>query len=268
MTKHHYSFPVVTGIDGGDPLASRQSADGGIRAADRRIWTATAQHLSEQISEIDLTDPEDARVLMPEQGADILAHFGDDQFLARYQRYKAHIAEWRQQYPRLTAVDLRYDQQVVLKMAPGAGASADHARRRMTGRNRFTCWSAGRELRDCRSRLPAVRAQTRSSGGSRRTRHAARPKAGKDKKNRKHAAVAPKRTDAARHRHGLPAVSPRIRVTPGTVSNSDEPETGQSDCGAGHRQHVDTRAGRGSERGGAALSRSRGRWNPPGCARA
>ena len=52
---------------------------------------------------------------MPEQGADILAHFGEDHFLERYQRYKAHIAEWRQQYPKLAAVDLRYDQQVVLR---------------------------------------------------------------------------------------------------------------------------------------------------------
>ena len=57
---------------------------------------------------------------MPEQGADILAHFGEDHFLERYQRYKAHIAEWRQQYPKLAEVDLRYDQQVVLEMAPGA----------------------------------------------------------------------------------------------------------------------------------------------------
>ena len=56
---------------------------------------------------------------MPEQGADILAHFGEDHFLERYQRYKAHIAEWRQQYPQLAAVDLRYDQQVVLEMASG-----------------------------------------------------------------------------------------------------------------------------------------------------
>jgi cell division protein FtsQ len=83
---------------------------------------SNGQHLSDQISEIDLTDPEDARVLMPEQGADILAHFGDDQFLTRYQRYKAHIAEWRQQYPHLASVDLRYEQQVVLEMA-GAGGS-------------------------------------------------------------------------------------------------------------------------------------------------
>jgi cell division protein FtsQ len=83
---------------------------------------ANGQHLSDQISEIDLTDPEDARVMMPEQGADILAHFGEDRFLERYQRYRAHIAEWRQQYPKLAAVDLRYDQQVVLQMAHGANA--------------------------------------------------------------------------------------------------------------------------------------------------
>ena len=88
---------------------------------------AGGKHNSEQISEIDLTDPEDARVLMPEQGADILAHFGEDRFLERYQRYQAHIAEWRQQYPHLAAVDLRYEQQVVLQMASGREASETNA---------------------------------------------------------------------------------------------------------------------------------------------
>jgi cell division protein FtsQ len=118
MAERHYSFPVLTGIDPGDPLSSRKARmdlysklmgelDGG------------GKRLSEQISEIDLTDPEDARVLISEQGSDVLAHFGDDRFLERYQRYKEHIAEWRQQYPRLAAVDLRYDQQVVLQMASG-----------------------------------------------------------------------------------------------------------------------------------------------------
>lgn len=119
MTQHHYSFPVITGIDARDPQPSRRAR----MAVYQRLigeLDANGQHLSDQISEIDLTDPEDARVLMPEQGADILAHFGDEQFMQRYQRYKTHIAEWRQQYPHLAAVDLRYDQQVVLQMAPGA----------------------------------------------------------------------------------------------------------------------------------------------------
>ena len=124
MAQHHYSFPVLTGIDRGDPSASRRAR----MAVYQRMMgdlDSTGQHYSEQISEIDLTDPEDARVLMPEQGADILAHFGEDHFLERYQRYKAHIAEWRQQYPHLAAVDLRYDEQVVLQMASGKEMSDD-----------------------------------------------------------------------------------------------------------------------------------------------
>ncbi len=121
MAQKHYSFPVVTGIDPGDPLASR-SARMAVYLRMSAELDANNQHLSEQISEIDLTDAEDARVLMPEQGADILAHFGEDHFLERYQRFQAHIAEWRQQYPNLAAVDLRYEQQVVLEMAHGKNA--------------------------------------------------------------------------------------------------------------------------------------------------
>jgi cell division protein FtsQ len=121
MAQHHYSFPVVTGIDPRDPAAGRRAR----MASYLRLLAeldSGGQHLSEQISEIDLTDLEDARVLMPEQGTDILAHFGEDHFLERYQRYKAHIAEWRQQYPNLAAVDLRYVQQVVLEMTHGTNA--------------------------------------------------------------------------------------------------------------------------------------------------
>jgi len=128
MAQHHYSFPVVTGLDPGDPLPSRKAR----MAVYQRLLgelDANGQRLSEQISEIDLTDPEDARVFMPEQGADILAHFGEDHFLERYQRYKAHIGEWRQQYPKLAAVDLRYEQQVVLEMTPGSNAAPAEAPR-------------------------------------------------------------------------------------------------------------------------------------------
>jgi cell division protein FtsQ len=122
MAQHHYSFPVVTGINAGDPLIARKAR----MAVYQRLLSeldSNGQHISQQISEIDLTDPGDARVMMPEQGGDILAHFGEDHFLARYQRYKNHIAEWRQSYPQLAAVDLRYDQQVVLQMAPENNAA-------------------------------------------------------------------------------------------------------------------------------------------------
>jgi len=122
MAQRHYSFPVVTGIDPGDSAESRKAR----MAMYLRMMSeldAGGQHNSEQLSEIDLTDPEDARVLMPEQGRDILAHFGEDHFLERYERYRSHIAEWRQQYPQLAAVDLRYEDQVVLQMTSGTQKS-------------------------------------------------------------------------------------------------------------------------------------------------
>jgi cell division protein FtsQ len=135
MAQRHYSFPVVTGFDAHDPHASRKAR----MALYQRLLAeldANGQRLSEQISEIDLTDPADAKVLMPEQGGDILAHFGEDQFLARYQRYKEHIVAWRQQYPKLAGVDLRYEQQVVLEMASGtnvAQAAAEEQSAATTG---------------------------------------------------------------------------------------------------------------------------------------
>jgi cell division protein FtsQ len=116
MAQHHYSFPVVTGVESRDTVSTRRSK---MDVYQRLVGELDAggKHLSDQLSEIDLSDPEDARVLMPEQGTDIQAHFGEDHFLERYERYKAHIGEWRQQYPKLAEVDLRYDQQVVLQMA-------------------------------------------------------------------------------------------------------------------------------------------------------
>ena len=122
MAQHHYSFPVITGINAKDPIADRRA-----RMAVYQRFIAELdqnnQHLTQQVSEIDLSDPEDLRATMPEQGADILAHFGEDQFLHRLQIYKAHIAEWRQRYPRLIGVDLRYNGEIPLEMSNDAAST-------------------------------------------------------------------------------------------------------------------------------------------------
>ncbi len=116
MAQHHYSFPVITGIDARDSLAARRT-----RMAVYQRFLAELdqdhQHRTDQVSEIDLSDPEDLRATMPEQGSDILAHFGEDHFLERLGVYKSHVAEWRQRYPHLIGVDLRYSGEVPLEMA-------------------------------------------------------------------------------------------------------------------------------------------------------
>ncbi len=125
VSQRHYSFPVVTGVDAKDSLAERHKRMVVYMRLIRELDSGNRK-FSEQISEIDLRDPNDARVLMPEAGADILAHFGSDHFLERYQTYQSHIAEWRQQYPKLSTVDLRYEQQVILRQSDDSSAAAPH----------------------------------------------------------------------------------------------------------------------------------------------
>lgn len=124
MAARHYSFPVVTGINPGDPLS--------VRAARMHLYQrflhdvdAGGEDVGSQLSEIDLSDPEDVRATVPSQGTDLLLDFGMQDFLARWRNYQTHVAEWRSQYPKLAAVDLRYDNQVVLKMAGDAGTQGD-----------------------------------------------------------------------------------------------------------------------------------------------
>ncbi len=116
---HAYSFPVVTGLAESDPLDTR--------AARMKLYQrftgdldSGPDKISAKLSEIDLTDPEDIKALIPDNGTDVLVHFGDDDFLARYQRYMQNLPDWRVKYPKLASADMRYDREVVLEMAPGS----------------------------------------------------------------------------------------------------------------------------------------------------
>ena len=118
----HYSFPVLNGISSADPLSTR-AARMKIYMAFMAALDATGEKISSKLSEVDLSDPEDVRAVVPDAGgSDVLVHFGDDRFLERYHAYQQHLAEWRAQYPRLASVDMRYEQQVVLGMMPDAPA--------------------------------------------------------------------------------------------------------------------------------------------------
>ncbi len=120
-TSEHYSFPVVTGISAADALSTR--------AARMKIFErftsdldSSGEHISQELSEVDLSNPEDVKALIPDHSAEILVHFGEDDFLDRYRRFKEHLTEWRTIYPKLSSVDMRYERQVVLEMPPGSNA--------------------------------------------------------------------------------------------------------------------------------------------------
>jgi cell division protein FtsQ len=122
-SREHYSFPVVTGILASDPVSTR--------AARMKIFErftseldGSGEKISEELSEVDLSNPEDVQAMIPDHSTEILVHFGEDNFLERYRRFKEHLPEWRTLYPKLSSVDMRYEQQVVLQMPPGSGSNA------------------------------------------------------------------------------------------------------------------------------------------------
>ena len=127
MAAKHYSFPVVNGVT---PAASAEERVqrmqlygefmNALSGATSGAASGTTGGAIGQLSEVDLSDPEDVRVLLPSAGSDLLVHFGSEDFAARWERLQQKLPGWRQQYPRLAGVDLRYQRQTVLEMAKPA----------------------------------------------------------------------------------------------------------------------------------------------------
>ena len=135
MAAKHYSFPVVTGVtalEHPEDRASRMQ----LYADFMNALSSTGDPAAGQLSEVDLSDPEDVRALLPSAGSDLLVHFGSDDFANRWNTLEQKLPGWRQQYPRLAGVDLRYQRQTVLEMAkepvesatsPSPGSNSAHA---------------------------------------------------------------------------------------------------------------------------------------------
>ena len=117
--EEHYSFPVVTGISGELPLSTR--------AARMKLFGRFMSELgskSATVSEVDLSNPEDVKALVPDGSSDILVHFGGQDFLHRYELYQKNLPGWKKEFPRLASADMRYERQVVLEMQPGAAPAS------------------------------------------------------------------------------------------------------------------------------------------------
>ena len=111
----HYSFPVLTGLSADETMPER-AARMEIYQQFMRDLDSAGQHLTDSVSEVDVSDPEDVKALITSGSSDILVHFGQEQFLKRYQEFEQHLQEWRQQYPKLASADMRYEGQIVLEM--------------------------------------------------------------------------------------------------------------------------------------------------------
>ena len=108
-----YSFPVILGMNSGEPPSTRKARMKIYNELVSQLDSAGA-HYSQDLSEVDLSDLDDVRVLANNLDGDVLVHLGSSNYLDRYKVYVAHIKEWRQQFGRVDSVDLRYDRQIVV----------------------------------------------------------------------------------------------------------------------------------------------------------
>jgi cell division protein FtsQ len=129
-----YSFPVIRGITETEPLSSRAAAMkiynrliSELGSGEGQSGTAGPKSYVNQLSEVDLSDPENVKVTANDAGGTMVVHLGSEDFLPRYKLYVTHIAEWRQQFQNVQSVDLRYEGQVIVN--PDKPAAENSPRR-------------------------------------------------------------------------------------------------------------------------------------------
>jgi cell division protein FtsQ len=111
--KRKYSFAVIAGMNSGEPLSTR-AARMKIYNALVRSLDSTGAHYSRELSEVDLSDPEDVKILASDASGEVLVHLGSGNYLQRYKTFVTHVLQWRQQFDKLESVDLRYDGQIIV----------------------------------------------------------------------------------------------------------------------------------------------------------
>jgi len=108
-----YSFPVIVGMSDTDPLSTR-AARMKIYSRFMKDLDSDGGHYSANISDIDLSDPDDVKATVTDPQGAVLVHLGSSNFLERFRTYVTHVQEWRSQFPNLQSVSLRYDHQVIV----------------------------------------------------------------------------------------------------------------------------------------------------------
>jgi cell division protein FtsQ len=110
---HKYSFPVILGMNPGEPLSTRAPRMKAYNELVRDLDSGGARY-AQDLSEVDLSDLDDLKVRVNDPAGDVLVELGSSDYLKRYKTYVSHVQEWRQQFQKLESVNLRYDNQAIV----------------------------------------------------------------------------------------------------------------------------------------------------------
>jgi cell division protein FtsQ len=122
-------FPIVTGLADSMPRAERekrmQTYQEFLRDAD-----VVRSGSSDFVSEVDLSNPADFRVVMAglpkvSVAQAVTIHFGSGQYAAKYRLLVENFAQWQANNGCVHSVDLQYERQIVLN--PDSNGCGEHA---------------------------------------------------------------------------------------------------------------------------------------------
>lgn len=111
-------FPIVTGLPDGMPREEReqrmQTYEEFLRDVDL-VRSGSSDH----VSEVDLSNPKDLRVVMTGLASAtdpqaVTVHFGNDDFTGKYRMLVDNFAQWQANAGRVLSLDLQYSRQVVV----------------------------------------------------------------------------------------------------------------------------------------------------------
>ena len=123
-----FDLPIIDGI-------VRAPRDGAAAIDENRVALAaravdglsTRPKLAERVSQIDVSDPHDAVVLIENDPA--LLHLGEERFAERLQAYLDLAPTLRDRVPDIEYVDMRFEERVYVRPGSSRGRSRGTSRR-------------------------------------------------------------------------------------------------------------------------------------------
>jgi len=121
-------FPIVSGVSEDVPRDQREKRMQVYMEFTKGIDLVRAGS-SEGVSELDLSNPKDLRVVMtglagPTDSQAVTIHFGAGEFTGKYKMLVDNFSQWQANTGRVQSIDLQYMRQVVVNPDTSAGTAA------------------------------------------------------------------------------------------------------------------------------------------------
>jgi len=121
-------FPIVTGVSEDLPRDQREKRMQTYEEFMKDVELVRGGS-SDRVSEIDLSNPKDLRVVMTglasaNDAQAVTIHFGSSEFTGKYKMLVDNFSQWQANAGRVQSIDLQYSRQVVVNPDTSAGTTA------------------------------------------------------------------------------------------------------------------------------------------------